>query len=311
MPLDRHAKRLLDTVALGAPADAGQVTAAERRRSFRALMALGVGRAPACPVGDRAVPGPGGPIPLRVYAPADAPAPPSPGLVFFHGGGGVAGDLDTHDVLCRHLATRGRARVVAVGYRLSPEHRFPAAPEDALAATRAVAADAESFGIDPARLAVGGDSGGATLAAGVASALHEAGGPPLRFQLLLCPVLDHAHLRPSRHLYGRGYLLDGTTMARDLADLLPEGVDPADPRVSPLRAERLDGLPATLIHSAEFDPLRDEAADYAARLAAAGVAVRHTCHAGMIHNFLALDRLVPGAGTALDQVGAEMVESFA
>ncbi len=307
MPLDPRAKRLLDTVALGARAGSGPVTAAERRRSFRALMALGGGPGPAMPVRDASVPGPAGPLPVRLYAPAEAPAP---GLVFFHGGGLVAGDLDTHDALCRRLAAAAGCRVVAVDYRLAPEHPFPAAQEDAVAAVRAVAATTQEFGLDPGRLAVGGDSGGATLAAVAAGACRDAGEPRLRLLLLLCPVLDLATERPSRVAFGQGYLLDRATMARDLADALPEGVAPSDPRVSPLRAARVEGLPPTVIHTAEFDPLRDEGEAYAARLREAGVPVRHTCHPGLIHHFLALDRLIPAAGPALAGVGAEMREAM-
>ncbi len=310
MPLDPRAKRLLDMLALGAPTDPGLATAAERRAGFRALMALSRTPVPIGSVEDRVLDGPGGALPVRRYTPAGVPDPLLSGLVFFHGGGLVAGDLDTHDRLCRMLANAGRCRIVAVDYRLAPEYRFPAAIEDAVAATRAVAAQAEALGIDPGRLAVGGDSAGGTLAILAATSAREAGGPALRFMLLLCPVLDLSARRPSRLAFGRGFLLDQATMDRDLADYLVTGAAVSDPRVSPLLAETLAGLPPCLIHTAEYDPMRDEGQAYAERLEQAEVAVRHTCHAGMIHHFFGLDGLIPAAAAALQGIGAEMREGF-
>ncbi len=302
MPLDPRVRRLLDMLALGAGARAEPMGAAERRASFTALMAIARVAIAGCAAADHSLDTEIGPRPTRLYIPDTAPDAPGPGLVFFHGGGLVAGDLDTHDRLCRRLAVESGARVLAVDYRRAPEHRFPAAIEDAVAATAAVVDRAPSFGIDPARLGVGGDSAGGTLATVVAGALRHR----LRLQLLLCPVLDLAERRPSRLAYGTGYMLDQVIMDRDLADYVTPGQDLTDPRVSPMHRTDAAGLPATLIHTAEYDPLRDEGVDYAAALRRAGVVVRHTDHPGMVHHFLALEGVLPQARSALAAIGAEL-----
>lgn len=294
-------------LALSGGPRAAPMSAAERRAGFAALMALARPAAVPGTVEEVGVEGADGLLPARLYRPADAGDGAGAGLVFFHGGGLVAGSLDTHDGLCRRLAAESGARLVAVAYRRAPEHRFPAAVEDAVAATRSVAAGAARFGIDPGRLGVGGDSAGGTLATLAAGA----GRASLRVQLLLCPVLDLAARRPSRLAYGEGFMLDQSVMDRDLADYLGPGQDAADPRVSPIYRRDLAGLPAALIHTAECDPLRDEGRDYAAALAAAGVAVRHTDHAGMIHHFLGLEGVLPAARPALAAIGAELREALA
>jgi len=302
MSLDPHAKRILDMMALASPETGSRVTVEMRRESFRKLMALS--RSEAAVMGlNQTIPGPAGPIPLRIYTPETKPRARLPALVFFHGGGLVAGSLDTHDALCRTLAEGIGAKVVSVDYRLAPEHPFPAAIEDSLAATQWVSANAATLEIDPGRIAVGGDSGGGTLAAVVAQMAKEAGGPKIAFQFLLCPVLDFATESPSRRDFAEGYLLDRTTMESDLAHYAPG--DLMDPRVSPLRALDLAGLPPAAIHTAEFDPLRDEGEAYAGRLADAGVAVSHTCHAGLIHHFYGLTTVIPAAGTAMDTICRE------
>jgi acetyl esterase/lipase len=281
----------------GRPTDWSGVSAAARRDGFAALMRM-AGTAPALPgVETLTVTGAEGPLPARLYVPAESIGP---GLVYFHGGGLVAGDLDTHDALCRNLALGSGCRVVSVAYRLAPEHRFPAAVEDAVAASADVIARAAEFGIDSERVALGGDSAGATLATLAAGAL----GRRVALQLLLCPVLDIEPGTESRRAYGQGYLLDAAMMARDLADYLPDGPARADPRVAPLRAADLAGMPRALIHTAEFDPLRDEGALYAAKLRAAGVPVAHRCHAGMIHHFYGLTGLVPAARSALGEIAS-------
>lgn len=294
-------------LALSGGPRAAPMSAAERRAGFAALMALARPAAVPGTVEEVGVEGAGGLLPARLYRPADAGDGAGAGLVFFHGGGLVAGSLDTHDGLCRRLAAESGARLVAVAYRRAPEHRFPVAVEDAVAATRSVAAGAARFGIDPGRLGVGGDSAGGTLATLAAGAARAT----LRVQLLLCPVLDLAARRPSRLAYGEGFMLDQAVMDRDLADYLGPGQDAADPRVSPIYRGDLAGLPAALIHTAECDPLRDEGRDYAAALAAAGVAVRHTDHAGMIHHFLGLEGVLPAARPALAAIGAELREALA
>ncbi|WP_237477545.1 alpha/beta hydrolase [Lichenibacterium dinghuense] len=299
MPIDPQAARLLAMLGAARPTDWPGVSAAARRDGFAALMRM-AGTPPAvASVSDVRIAGAAGPLPARLYAPRDGTAP---GLVYFHGGGLVAGDLDTHDALCRALAAGSDCRVLSVGYRLAPEHPFPAAAEDAVAAAGDALGRAAEFGLDPARVAVGGDSAGGTLATLAAGALRTR----VALQLLLCPALDAAPDTESRRLFARGHLLDAAMMARDLADCAPGALDLADPRLSPLRDPDLAGRPPALIHTAEFDPLRDEGALYAERLAAAGVPVRHRCHPGMIHHFYGLTGLVPAARAALADIAAEL-----
>ncbi len=287
-------------------ADASCASLAEWRRRFAALMRLS---GPAEPVGrveDRLLPGPEGPLGLRLYTPLAADRGPSAGLVYFHGGGFVAGTLATHDALCRSLAHRARCRVVAVDYRLAPEHKFPAALMDCSRAATWAREHALALGIDPQRLAVGGDSAGATLAATVCRMARDAAEPPFVLQFLLCPITDFTASQASRRAMATGYLLDQTAMERELALYLPAGIDAADPWVSPLRVGDLRGLPPACIHTAEFDPLRDEGRAYADRLKEAGVEVGYACHPGMIHLFYAMAGVIPYARTALGLIGAEL-----
>src|ERR1700687_1717352 len=276
MPLDLLAKRFLVMMAAATPGDRLRPTPNDRRHALTKLMQFA--RADVTPATgtDGALPGPAGDIPYRLYAPASNPGDHLPGFVFFHGGGMVAGSIDSHDRICAALAQVTGCRLVSVGYRLAPEHKFPAAVEDAIAATRWVSGHASSLGIDAARLAVGGDSAGATLAAVVCQDALRNAGPAISAQCLICPVLDFEETSPSRHAFAEDHLLDRVTLEADLADYLPENADLADPRISPLRAVKFAGLPAAIIHTAHFDPLRDEGNAYAGKLVAAGVAVDDT-----------------------------------
>lgn len=305
VPIDPHAQRLLRMVGAGAKADGSAITIEERRRSFASLMRLSGAAAPPVSIAQTTCPGAGVPLTLRSYAPAGFGDSSVAGLVYFHGGGLVAGSLDTHDILCRILASEIGCRLVAVGYRLAPEHPYPSAIQDAAAGLRWVLDRAETFGMDPARVAVGGDSAGATLAVLATQTLRGEPGRKPCAQLLLCPVLDFVEERESKRAFGQGYLLDKSLMDRDLADYAPQ-VDVADPTISPLRAPDLSGLPPAFIHTAEFDPLCDEGRDYAERLAAAGVTVSYTCHPGMIHHFYGLTGMIPAARAALASIAAEM-----
>ncbi len=301
--MDPKAARFLAMVGL-AGTGGGALDVEERRASFARLMRFSRAPDATVKVESHEATGCGGhAIPLRLYASAGGPRP-SPGLVYFHGGGLVAGSLDTHDALCRSLAAGSGCRIVSVGYRLAPEHPFPVAILDAYAATRFCAREAGALGILPGRLGIGGDSGGGTLAAIVAGVLGRR--LQLKAQVLLCPVLDFAEARESRRLYGAGHLLDATTMVADLALYAPRRpLD--DPRVSPLRADPA-GLPPTLIHTAGFDPLRDEGFAYAAQLRAAGVDVRHTDHGALVHHFYGLTGVVPAAAPALAAIAREIGE---
>jgi acetyl esterase/lipase len=291
-------------MAAAAPAERRRPTASERRASLAKLMQFARADATGVSATDGALPGPGGDIAYRLYAPEDDGAP-APGFIFFHGGGMVAGSIETHDRIAAALADATGCRLISIDYRLAPEHKFPAAVEDAIAATEFVARNAASFGIDAERLVIGGDSAGATLAAVVCQhALRH--GPTLVAQCLICPVLDFEEVSPSREAFAENHLIDRLTLEADLADYLPEGTDPADVRVSPLRALRVAGLPPAIIHTAEFDPMRDEGNAYARKLLAAGVTVEHVCHDGMIHNFHAMSAMLPQAKLILSQIGEQV-----
>jgi acetyl esterase/lipase len=214
--------------------------------------------------------------------------------------------LDTHDGIARALAVAAQCRVVSVDYRLAPEHPFPAAITDAITAVRHIATHAEDFGVDAARLGVCGDSAGGTLAAACCQALAQEGDSWLALQVLLCPILDYSRLTPSRREFAQGYLVDQATLDHDLLHYLTPEVEAADPRVSPLRSGGLQGLPPTLIHTAEFDPLRDEAREYGERLNAVGTPSTYQCHPGMIHLFYGLGGVIPYGNTAMQRIGADI-----
>jgi acetyl esterase/lipase len=241
-----------------------------------------------------------------LYIPNETPQGPCGGIVYFHGGGLIAGSIDTHDAIARSLAQATGCRLLSVGYRLAPEHAFPAGLDDALAAVRHIAAHAADYGIDAARLVVCGDSAGGTLAAAVCEALARSGEVRPALQLLLCPILDHSRVTESRRLYSHGFLVEQSTLDHDLLHYLPPGADVQDPRISPLLAADLKGLPPTLVHTAEYDPLRDEGRAYFERLEEVGAARAYTCHAGMIHLFYGLGRVTPAAGAAFRAIGAEV-----
>jgi acetyl esterase/lipase len=297
----------LDVLAAGKPPNALETTFEERRKGLAELMKLSGPEAAVDRVEDRTLPGPGGePLAVRIYTPLETKSERLPGLVYFHGGGLIAGSVETHDPIARALASSGACRVVSVDYRLAPEHPFPAALDDALAAVTHIGAHPTMFGIDGTRLGICGDSAGATLAAATAQAIARLGSPPLALQLLICPILDYSRSTVSRREFASGYLVDQATLDHDLLHYLPPGVDPSNPRVSPLRADDVAGLPRTLIHTAEFDPLRDEGRDYFERLARAHPEVSYTCHPGMIHLFYGLGAVIPYARTAFEQIGGEI-----
>jgi acetyl esterase/lipase len=303
--LNRGAERLLAMLATAGAERRRWPTPAERRAMLAVLGQRADGAAAGVDSRELILPGPGGRLRARLYARADASAG---GLVFFHGGGWVAGGLDTHDGLCRRLAASSAVKVLAIDYRLAPESPFPAAVEDALAATCWAAEHAHDLGVDPARLAVGGDSVGAGLAAVVA---QDPAAPALAAQVLICPVLDLVNETQSRRDFAEGYFLDPAVLAADLKDYCGAATDLRDPRLSPLLAPDLARAAPALIHSAQYDPFRDEAAAYARRLGDAGVACRYTCWYGMIHYFYCLSRSIPGSARVVCAIGAELAEALA
>ena len=305
MQLDTNARLLLDMVAASGEPKLWDLTPPQAREKVVELTRRVECKEAIGKIEDRTLPGPAGPLPFRVYTPLAANDEPSGGVIFFHGGAWVLGDLDTHDCLCRILANESGCRVVSVDYRLAPEHPFPAAVEDACAATAWIADHAAELAIDPTCLAVAGDSAGGTLAA-VVCQTAKGSGLKIALQVLLCPVTDIAPDNQSRREFAEGYFLEGPLMSWAGNHYLPLGVDLNDPRLSPLRAPDLSGLPAAYIHTAGFDLLRDEGKAYADALERAGVNVRHVCHEHMIHHFYAMAGAIPYARTALKAVGADI-----
>ncbi len=298
MKLDPALAELLASLDPSAETPVEEMTPDEARATWKGEMAAVAGpRLPVKSVSEHAAPGPAGPIPLRLYEPLGAGAGPLPILVYYHGGGWIRGDLDTHDDVCRYLCHHAGCLVASVDYRLAPEHRFPAALDDCDAATRWVAENAVSLGADPRRLAIGGDSAGGNIACGVTLRARARGGPAIRFQLLIYPATDLAGESESRRLYSSGYLLN--SMPFYVASYLgPEG-DATDPLASPLLAPDLAGLPPAFVLTAGFDPLRDEGKAYATRLEAAGVPTEYRCHEGMIHGFVSITGLIASAEAGL------------
>jgi acetyl esterase len=256
--------------------------------------------------------GPGGPIPLRLYrGHGAAKSSPQPALIYFHGGGWVIGDLDSHDQVCRALANATACIVVSVDYRLAPEHKFPAAAEDAISATQWIAANAARLGIDAKRLAVGGDSAGGNLAAVVALDARDRGGPRIALQILVYPATDMRMNWPSAERHAKQLPLTLAAMDWFIAHYLRSKADETDWRASPLRASNLKGLPPALIVTAGFDPLCDQGEAYAKALRAAGVAVEYEPFTGQIHGFLSMGRIVADSGRAIVLAAAALKRSFA
>ena len=315
MPLDRHASRFLEMLAAAGETRGRYEHADERRHALSNLAVLvdPPGDTGIEDVHDRTLAVEGGVLALRVYSPLGATGKMTPGMVFFHGGGWVAGSLETHDGLCRRLAQESGCRVVAVGYRLAPEHPFPQALEDGCAAFCHVATVSQDFGVDPARLGIAGDSAGGTLAAAIChmsrnERLGAGKFPDIAFQLLICPILDVHGESEARRQLADGYFLDRDTLLRDL-ELYCPGQDRSDPRLSPLLAKDFSGLPPAIIHTGQFDPFRDEGEAYAAKLSGAGVPVRNLCHPGMIHYFYCMPRMIPYAREAARMIGADIRET--
>jgi len=307
MPVTPEVQTILDLLAAVDDVPIEEMTPQAMREAYAMLNATG-SKAEMVSVTDRTVPGPGGDIPVRVYVPTTEPGP-RPVLVYFHGGGWVIGDLETHDSTVRALASGSGATVVSVDYRLAPEHPFPAPLDDCLAAVRWVADHGAEIDVDPARLAVAGDSAGGNLAAAVALALRDTG-PALRAQVLVYPVTDGTLGEPSMDENGDGYFLTKATMAWFWDHYMGDRDRATEPTASVLHApdEALAGLPPAMVITAEFDPLRDEGEAYASRLAAAGADVTTSRYDGMIHGFFSMGDFVPEGKAAIDEA-SEMLRA--
>jgi acetyl esterase len=253
-----------------------------------------------------------GPIPLRLYRPlGSAASAVLPVLVYYHGGGWTIGDLDTHDTLCRALCNGSGCAVVAVDYRMGPEHRFPAAVDDVLAATRWVRREAAALGVDAARLAVGGDSAGGNLAAVVAIAARDAGDLPIAYQLLIYPATDMRRGHASHTTNGRGYVLTTETVSYYHDHYIADPAHDLDWRASPLLHPDLSRLPPALVLTAGFDPLRDEGFEYANRLVAAGNRATYVCFERQIHGFITMGKVIDEANAAVTLCAGELARLLA
>jgi acetyl esterase len=257
------------------------------------------------------MPGPASDIPLRLYRPlGTAAAARLPVLVYYHGGGWTIGDLDTHDTLCRELANRSGCAVVSVDYRMGPEHRFPAAVDDSVAALQWVHANAGKLGVDASRIAVGGDSAGGNLAAVVSIAARDGGGPAIAFQLLIYPATDMRRVAPSHQTNGDGYLLTRETVSYFRSQYVRSDADDLDWRASPLLQENLKGLPPAFVLTAGYDPLRDEGLQYAQKLSDAGNRATLVCFEREIHGFILMGKVLDEANTAVQLCAAQLRDAL-
>jgi len=313
MPLDPQIQALLAAAKAAGLPEMWQLTPDQAREQYKLrVRRLDVKDEPIHRVSDRLIPGPDRPIPLRVYEPRSArPDERLPVLLWFHGGGFVIGDLETHDSACRRLAKEGDCLVVAVDYRLAPESKFPAAVEDCMAALRWVALQGAEIGADVMRIGVGGDSAGGNLAAVCALLARDEGFPKLSHQLLIYPCTAPEPETRSHKLFAEGHLLTRKTITWFYAQYLRNSRDTQDFRFGPLIADDLAGLPPAFVLVAGFDPLRDEGVQYATRLVEAGVDVTFVNMAGMIHGFYIMLGAVDAASDAIRQSGAALRKAFA
>lgn len=308
MALDPQARAILDRMMELGDLSVNEMTVREARQGAAAMASMQGPTEPVASVEDRILSGPGGDLPVRIYAPFGKG--PFPILMYFHGGGWVIGDIESSDKLCRNFANAAGCIVVSVDYRLAPEHPFPAAAEDAYYATLWAATHAFSFGGDESRIAVSGDSAGGNLAAVVALIARDRQKPALCFQLLIYPVTDAACDTPSYSDNAEGYFLTKAAMLWFWNHYVQKERDRSHPHASPLRAENLEGLPPALVITAEFDPLRDEGERYAERLGAAGIPVQLKRYDGMIHGFFTMSAQLDQGKTAMKQSAAALRAAF-
>ncbi len=305
--LDPQMKAVLDQAAAAGGKPFHQMTPAEARRAADAMFAAFRGEpAEVGKVEDRRIPGPAGEIPVRIYTPAGSG--PFGALVYFHGGGWVIGNIETHDAPCRQLTAGAGCVTVSVDYRLAPEFKFPAGPDDCYAATKWVADNARSLNVDPSRLAVGGDSAGGNLAASVALMARDRGGPKLVFQLLIYPATDCADDTPSQREFAQvspDYILSRTDMEWFWGHYLGPD-DKTNPIACPARASSLAGLPRAFVLIAEVDPLRDEGEAYAEALRKAGVSVNLKRYDGVCHGFFSMASMIGKGRQAIADSCAEL-----
>jgi len=312
MPLDPQAETVIGLVKQSGLPEFWQLTPGQAREQYLLRVGKLAVREPIFRTQNRAIPGPGSELPIRIYQPRESkPGELLPVLVWFHGGGFVIGNLDTHDSACRMLANQGDCLVVAVDYRLAPESKFPAAVEDSMAALRWVALHAREVGGDPERIAVGGDSAGGNLAAVCALLARNEGYPRVAFQLLIYPCTAPEPETASHRKFAEGYVLTRNTITWFYKQYVRSPKEFHDFRFAPLVADDLSNLPPALVLVAGFDPLRDEGVDYARRLIEAGNRVTLVNYEGMIHGFYLMGGAVDAAKRAVAQSAQALREAFA
>jgi acetyl esterase len=313
MPLHPQAQDLLDTLT-SAPTPLNQLPPAEAREAYRRFIEpRNFDPEPVGRVEDREIAGPHGPVSLRIFWPTGNPAGPLPIFIFYFGGGFVIGSVESREPQCRKIANETGCIVVAPRYRQAPEHKFPAAHDDAWTAAQWVAANAEALGGDRSRIAMGGDSAGANLTAAICQQVNKNNDFDIVLQVLVYPSTDFFFTLdlPSYALLDEAYFLTRQQIAWYHEQFLPDHVGRGDLRLGPALAEDLSGLPPALIITAEFDPLRDDGKNYGELLAAAGVAVEYKCYDGMIHGFFHYGKTIDAATAALDQVNDALKRAFA
>ncbi|MCY3557954.1 MAG: alpha/beta hydrolase [Chloroflexi bacterium] len=302
MPPTPETQGLLAMLEEAGGPDISEQTPEEARAAIANFAAMQAGAPEPARVEDRNVPGPAGDIPVRVYASAGDNLPV---VMYFHGGGWVLGDIDSHDGTCKQLlAELGEAAVVSVHYRLAPEDKYPAAAEDCYAATQWVAEHASEIGGDGARLAVCGDSAGGNLSAVVSQMARDRGGPAIAAQVLHVPVTDHNYSYPSYTENAEGMLLTRASMVWFWDHYLNSDADGQEAYASPIKAADLSGLPPALVQTAEYDPLRDEGEAYGAALEAAGTEVSVHRYNGVVHDPFMMFAVIPTGVECLKEAAA-------
>lgn len=300
MPVHAEVQAFLQMLAAANLPPYEHSTVAQARERMNAIAMLERPASPLAEVRDQCIPAPHGDIPLRLYRSSLDQSLPT--LIYFHGGGWVVGSIESHDRLCRALASASGFAVISVEYRLAPEHKYPAAVEDAEAAYRYVRAFADKLGVDSESIFLGGDSAGGNLSAVVSQRARDAGEPLPRGQVLIYPATGSAAVTESRKEFADGYLLTAGAMMWFTAHYISDLAQLRESSLSPCFAKDVSGLPPTFLLTAEFDPLRDEGEDYAAKLTKAGVNVTLRRYDGMIHGFLQLSAMVSAATTAIEDI---------
>ena len=309
--LDARTQWLLQLLAHSGHPPLETLSVEQARREFDAFMSmLAGGAAPVGEIVDRTIAGPDGPLRIRLYRPGGGVVRLLPAILYFHGGGWAIGSLEAYDHPCRFFCARSGCAVIAVDYRLAPEHKFPAAIDDALAAYRWLSEESDALGIDPGRIVLAGDSAGGNIAAVSARLLRDEARPPC-LQWLIYPATDLAFEAPSQTSCGQGFLLTHATLMWFRDHYLNDPSEIGDPRVSPLRAGDLRGLAPTLLYTAGLDPLRDEGRAYAERLSAAGVNVIHREFNSLIHGFAGMRGALQAAARAMDDMVAGLRHELA